>query len=94
VPRGADDGREQAASASGGALSLEVGSGWARLTAPALPQVAHLQGRALPPSQLLAACRACGLQLTPGSRDAAALGLQLKSAAAEHAMCADVALLW
>jgi hypothetical protein len=76
-----------------GTVSIEVGSGWAKLRAPALPQLG-LIGKALPPWELLSACAACGLQLMPSSREQAALGLLGKDAAAEQAMCADVASLW
>lgn len=75
-------------------ISLEVGSGWARLRGPALPQLSHLLGRPLPPWQLLSACEACGLRLSPGRRELAAVGCQDKEAAAEQAMCADLAALW
>jgi hypothetical protein len=84
---------DQVAAATG-RLSLEVGSGWLRLVGPALPQLAHLLGKQLPPWELLEGCSACGLQLAPGSREAAQLGLQEKDAAAEAAMCADLAMLW
>lgn len=77
-----------------GTVSIEVGSGWAKLRAPALPQLGAIVGKALPPWELLSACAACGLQLTPSSREQAALGLLGKDTAAEQAMCTDVAGLW
>ena len=88
------DGGSSSSSTAGGRVTLEVGSGWAKLLRPALPQLAHLLGKALPPWELLSACQACGLQLTPGDPEAAALGLQGKDPAAEQAMCADLAVLW
>jgi hypothetical protein len=76
-----------------GTVSIEVGSGWAKLRGPALPQLGVI-GKALPPWELLSECAACGLQLTPSSREQAVLGLLGKDAAAEQAMCIDVAGLW
>lgn len=75
-------------------MSLEVGSGWVRLCGPCLPQLGHLLGKQLPPWALLAACEACGLKLAPSRRESLALGLPGKEAAAEQAMCADLASLW
>jgi hypothetical protein len=51
-------------------------------------------GQQLPPWELLSACEACGLKLTPGGLERQALGLQGKEIAAEQAMCADLAALW
>jgi hypothetical protein len=79
---------------SGAGVMLEVGSGTVALLAPALPQLSHLLGQPMELWQLLRACAECGLQLTPGSREAAVAGLQEKDAAMEGAMCADLALLW
>jgi hypothetical protein len=79
---------------SGADVMLEVGRGTVALLAPALPQLSHLLGQPMELWQLLRACSECGLQLTPGSREAAAAGLQEKDAAMEGAMCADLALLW
>lgn len=85
---------DSSSSNAGARLTLEVGSGWVKLCGPSLPQLAHLLGRALPPWELLSACEACGLRLTPGSSQAAALGLLGKQPAGESAMCTDVAMLW
>jgi hypothetical protein len=79
---------------SGADVMLEVGSGTVALLAPALPQLLHLLGQPMELWQLLRACAECGLQLTPGSREAELAGLQEKDAAMEGAMCADLALLW
>lgn len=65
-----------------------------RLCGPSLPQLGHLLGQQLPPWELLSACEACGLKLTPGGLERQALGLQGKEIAAEQAMCADLAALW
>lgn len=81
-------------SSSSGGISLEVGSSWVRLCGPSLPQLGHLLGQQLPPWELLSACEACGLKLAPGQRERLALGLPGKEAAAEQAMCADLAILW
>jgi hypothetical protein len=73
---------------------LEVGRGTVALLGPALPQLSHLLGQPLELWQLLRTCSECGLQLTPGSREARVAGLQEKDAAIERAMCADLAMLW
>lgn len=77
-----------------GTVSVEVGSGWAKLCGPALPQLSHLLNKALPPWELLSACAACGLNLAPSSKEQRALGLLGKQPAAEQAMCADLATVW
>lgn len=79
---------------SGVDVMLEVGSGTVALIGPALPQLSHLLGQPMELWQLLRACSECGLQLTPGSKEASVAGLQEKEAAMEGAMCADLAMLW
>lgn len=81
-------------SSSGSTVSLEVGSGWVQLRGPSLPQLAHMLSKPMAPWDLLQACQACGLHLTPGSKECRALGLPEKEAAAEPAMCVDLAALW
>jgi hypothetical protein len=87
------DGSSNSSSGSS-TVSLEVGSGWVQLRGPSLPQLAHVLGKPMAPWDLLQACTACGLHLTPGSKECKALGLPEKEAAAEQAMCVDLAALW
>lgn len=94
VPGLSSDETSDGSGSSGSTVSLEVGSGWVQLRGPSLPQLAHALGKPMAPWDLLQACEACGLHLTPGSKECRALGLPEKEAAAEQAMCVDLAALW
>jgi hypothetical protein len=73
---------------------LAVAPATVQLLRPQVPQLSSVLGAALPPWVLLRRLSQCGLHLLPQDRDAEAMGWHVKEAAAERAMCEEVAGVW